>query len=334
MQPEGSGPALPAQADGENALVFIANNLKAGQPLRYRIETTLAETVGVRLQQDQGKLELHLPEGHCTTYHFGPDVIRPYLWPLYGPGQKRVTRSYPMAEQAGETQDHPHHTSLWTAFDEVNGVNNWASEGKHGYTRHQDFVQQEQGPVFGGFTARSIWTDSTDTPILNETRVVRLFNIGAQGRILDYTITLAADYAAVEFGDTKEGGIIAIRVATSMDGARGGLIKNAEGGRGEKECWGQRATWCDYSGPVEGETLGIAVLDHPSNHNHPPRWHARDYGLMTANPLSNAAFIGGNPTPATLQPGQSWTFYYRVLLHRGNADAAGIKKAYQAFAND
>ncbi len=332
LRPENGGPPLPAQPDGVDCIVAIVDRLQAGSVQRFQLEAATTASPGVTLREDEGTLEIHLPEGHFTTYHFGPDVIRPYLWPLYGPGQKRITRNYPMEEVEGEEHDHPHHKSLWTAFDEVNGVNNWHDGEGHGFTRHQEFTSHD-GPVFGGFIAQGVWTSREGGEFLDETRSVRVYNVGAGQRLLDYSVTLTAQKEDVTFGDTKEGGILSVRVASSMDGVRGGHIENSTGGKGEKECWGQRAAWCDYSGAVDGETLGIAVFDHPGNPNHPTRWHVRDYGLMTTNPLSNAAFVGGEKTPATLREGESWMFHYRVLLHHGGALAGRVAEAYQAFVS-
>lgn len=103
----------------------------------------------------------------------------------------------------------------------------------------------------------------------------------------------------IEFGETKEAGILAVRVAPSMNGSRGGLISNSEGGVGEGDCWGRKASWCDYSGEVDGEMMGIAILDHPDNPNFPTRWHVRDYDLFATNPnpFSTSAFSGGAATP-------------------------------------
>jgi 7-carboxy-7-deazaguanine synthase len=69
-------------------------------------------------------------------------------------------------------------------------------------------------------------------------------------------------------------------------------IENSAGGVGEKECWGKPAAWCDYSGPVEGQTVGIAVMDHPGNLRSPVRWHVRDYGLLTTNCFGESTFAG------------------------------------------
>jgi hypothetical protein len=331
LRSEAGGADLPAQADGD-AVIAIVPPQDTDETLRYRLESAAAPVGGVTLQEQGGALELYLPEGMFGAYHYGQSTPRPHLWPVYGPGQKRVTRNFPMETEHDEKQDHPHHRSLWTAFDEVNGVNNWAESPGHGYTRHEEFTQRESGTVFGGFTARSRWTDADGAPVLSEMRAIRLYNAGAEQRWLDYGVTWQADHGDVTFNDTKEAGVVAVRVATSMDGERGGQITSAAG-HGEAECWGKPSPWCDYSGLVEGETLGIAIFDHPGNPGFPTRWHVRDYGLFATNPFSRGAFGEDEKTPFVLRAGESVAFRYRVLIHRGAAQDAQVAEAYRLFAD-
>jgi hypothetical protein len=236
-----------------------------------------------------------------------------------------------MEDTGDEQRDHHHHKSLWTAYGEVNDTDNWSEEEGHGYTRHQSFENIEQGPVFGGFTARGVWTSRDEKPLLDEVRRVRVYNTGDEQRVFDYDVTLTASYGDIEFGDTKEAGMISVRVASSMDGVRGGTIENANGGRGESDCWGKPSAWCDYSGNVESETLGIAVLNHPDNSGGEPRWHVRDYGLMGTNPLATGSFTGEEGKAVTLRNGDSLQYRYRVYLHRGDAKHADVAAVYRAF---
>jgi hypothetical protein len=332
---EQSGKTIPAQKVG-NAIIAILRNVRAGEPKRFTLESagesTPAASEGIAVREAGSTLELRLPQGLFGAYHFGEDAVRPYVWPLCGPGQKPMTRSVPAGRLEGETTDHPHHTSLWSAFDEVNGVNNWHNAEGHGFTRHASFAELQSGAVCGGFTAHSVWQSAEGKPVLDETRVLRLYDVGEEIRLFDYEIAFAANYGEVTFNDTKEAGVLAVRVATSMDGARGGTIINSEGGHGESECWGHKAAWCDYSGEVNGETLGVAIFDHPQNPNFPTRWHVRDYGLFATNPFSTACFNQGTPTPFVLPDGKSVTFRYRVALHRGDAQAAHLAEFYQSWS--
>ncbi len=328
-----SGAVITAQKSGDT-IYAIVNDMPAGGPYTFDVEAAAAaDELGVTVLESADTLSLQLPQGHFGTYHFGADVIRPYIAPVNGPGQIVMTRSVPSGALEGETTDHPHHTSLWAAFDEVNEVNNWHNAEGHGYTRHKSFSNVASGPVFGGFTAQGVWESATGEPVLDETRTIRLYNVGEEIRLLDYEITFAANYGDVTFNDTKEAGVLAVRVATSMDGARGGIISNSEGGRGESECWGKQAAWCDYVGQVNGETLGVTIFDHPQNPNFPTRWHVRDYGLFATNPFSTACFNAGDATPYTIPNGESVTFRYRVLLHRGNTQDVKIAEFYNVWSD-
>jgi hypothetical protein len=338
---DGAPPRFAQRDNADGSLVALLGPGEAGTTARYAVAPAALDLParefprgGVTLETAPEALSLRVPEGLVGAYRFGGGAARPFLWPLLGPGQTPVTRAYPMAEREGEARDHPHHRSLWSAYGDVNGVDDWSEEEGHGTITHQAFVRQGQGPVFGGFTAGGLWRAPDGEPLLREERTIRAYNVGGDRRLLDYTLTLVADQGRdIVFGDTKEGGLLSVRVATTMDGARGGTIENAGGGRGEAACWGKPSPWCDYSGRVEDQIVGIALLDHPSNPGHPARWHVRDYGLMTANPFATGAFTGGAPTPVTLPRDLGITFRYRVLLHRGGAAEGQVADAYHAFTD-
>ena len=123
------------------------------------------------------------------------------------------------------------------------------------------------------------------------------------------------------------------RAASALDVPRGGRIENVYGGVDEGETWGKAAHWCDYSGTVDGQAAGIAILDHPLSFRYPTHWHVRDYGLMTANPFGYAAYTNGAKNGShLLNAGATLSFSYRVVLHRGNATQADIPAHYLNFA--
>ncbi|HEX5414217.1 MAG TPA: PmoA family protein, partial [Chloroflexota bacterium] len=190
------------------------------------------------------------------------------------------------------------------------------------------------GPVAAELAERLRWVDGQGHPILNERRRAVVYNT-ASVRLLDLEIVLSPAHFAVLFGDTKEGGPLALRIASALEGKRGGLIENAYGGRREAETWGKRAPWVDYSGTIDGATVGVALMDHPTSFRHPTHWHVRDYGLFCANPFGISDFTGdpAQRGDMILPPGQSLTFRYRVCLHTGDAETARIADHYHGFAN-
>ena len=51
--------------------------------------------------------------------------------------------------------------------------------------------------------------------------------------------------------------------------ARTGKLINAQGGEREANVWGKRSEWVDYSGELDGEKVGVVMMDHPDNPRHP-----------------------------------------------------------------
>ena len=246
-----------------------------------------------------------------------------------------MTRHWPMRHDVpGETNDHVHHRSMWIAFGDVNGVDNWSEEPGHGYTLHRQTLTTYSGYVCGGFETLSDWTDSQGKKLLEQHLKVRVFPLPEEEHLVDVEVTLTATEGDVRFGDTKEGGILSVRVASSMDVPRGGRIENSEGGINEPQTWGKRAHWCDYSGQVEGVSVGIAIMQHPSSFRHPAWWHVRDYGLMTVNPFGLAAFTQGQEHgDYTLPHGESLRWRFRVCIHRGNATEGKVAQRWNDFVN-
>ncbi|MBM3459434.1 MAG: hypothetical protein FJX77_12995, partial [Armatimonadetes bacterium] len=89
----GSGALVPAQADGDH-VVAVLPRLSPG---RHSFEIGSRPATGLVSLKESGPhmLEVHLPEGHFTTYHCSPETARPYFYPVIGPGGKRLTRNYP-----------------------------------------------------------------------------------------------------------------------------------------------------------------------------------------------------------------------------------------------
>lgn len=286
--------------------------------------------------KDDGGADVEV-DGHLfTSLRIGER--KPYFYPVIGPGGQAVTRHFPMEQRPGEDKDHPHQRSLWFTYGELNGHDFWASDPlnkpnpKFGTIKQQGWKVLAQGPV-GVLRTLDEWLGSKNEPLCSDER---LFVFAADGktRILDARLTLRADHGPVHFGDTKEG-MFGLRVASSMDTKRklGGRIVNAEGIT-DKDAWGKPSLWVDYSGPVEGQTVGIAIFDAPENPRHPTPWHVRDYGLFAANPLGYHDFgLSGEKKIEGIEEGKSLSFHYRVIFHEGSPEDASVASLYEAFAN-
>jgi hypothetical protein len=253
----------------------------------------------------------------------------PILWPIIGPTGKPLTRAYPMAQEPNEHKYHPHHRSLWFTHGDVNGLSFWDRET----IKHRKFLKIASGKQAVIVTLND-WLAPDGTTVCQDERTLT-FGADADARWIDFDITVKAADAPVKFGDTKEG-TFGIRVADTMrvDAKLGGRIINSEG-QTDADAWGKPAAWVDYCGPVDGQTVGIAVLNHPSSFRFPTYWHVRTYGLFAANSFGLRDFTGTDADGShTLQPGQTMTFRYRVLLHRGDHQAGKVAEAFTAYAKE
>ena len=255
----------------------------------------------------------------------------PIIWPVIGPNEKPMTRSFPMADNVpGEKKDHPHHRSIWFTHDEVNGNRHWTND----IIAHQEFLKTECDGKTAVVVAKNNWQDkNSKTAVCSDVRTVTFGTIDGN-RYIDFDLVLTAEQDEVTFTDTKEG-TFGIRVPTSMDvdSKKGGVIINAQGDKDDK-AWGKRSDWVDYSGPVDDEIAGIAVFNHPKSFRYPTWWHVRTYGLFAANPFGIKDFdqsLGRNGT-VVLKKGETLVFCYRVLLHKGNADSLDLGKLYKDYA--
>ncbi|MHA1682840.1 MAG: PmoA family protein [Promethearchaeota archaeon] len=281
-------------------------------------------------KKGDNEVEIKVKGERLTALHVN-DAERPYLYPLIGPQGQGMTRNYPCKTVKNETNDHPHHRSVWTAWGEVAEVDHWSVGGMHGIQKTKEIVASSSGVATGRVVMHNHWVnkfgDLEDS--LDERREIRIHNLPRGMQQIDFDIKLMAKNGDVLFGDTKEGGFLSIRVATSMDGNKGGMIENCFGAKSESECWGKRAPWVDYSGPVGGFHVGMAIMEHPASFKYPTYWHVRDYGLFSANPFGLKYFTNGKLNgDYLLKNGESITFKYRLLVHAGNASEGKVGERY------
>jgi sugar phosphate isomerase/epimerase len=289
-------------------------------------------TGGVKITQHDDRVTVEINGKPFTEYRFR-EPQRPYFYPVIGPTGVPVIRHWPMGDGPNEAHDHPHHKSLWYTHGAVNGVDFWA-DGK-GKIVHDKFVEVSSGPRVGVIKSQNKWVAPGGKVICTDTRTHRFHNT-PDGQMMDFEVTIHASNGQVTMGDTKEGSM-GMRLAPTMrlKGEVGkGHIINSEG-QTDGATWGKRAKWCDYYGPVDGEIVGVAIFDHPSNPRHPTWWHVRDYGLYAANPFGihdferKPAGTGDFVIPA----GQSATFKYRFYLHRGDEKQGKVAEHYRDYAS-
>ena len=316
-------------------ILSVAASIFVAAPFCFAADKSGA---GVQITELTNRLKIELNGELFSEYYFA-DVPPHFLYPLLGPGGLPMTRDYPMKEPAGEEHDHPHHRSVWFAHGAINGIDFWTERKDCGKTLHVAFDEVKSGSEVGVIKSRNRWVAPDGKVICTDSRIVRIYNPRAKKeRMFDFEITLHASHGELVFGDTKEG-TMAVRVNETMklkakSGPGGHIVQNT--GVKDDAAWGKRADWCDYYGPVQGKTVGIAIFDNPQNPRHPTWWHVRDYGLFAANPFGKHDFEKlSDKTAGELKvpSGSDVTFRYRFYLHEGDAKEAKVAAKFSEYVS-
>jgi sugar phosphate isomerase/epimerase len=329
---------LEARTEPQDRPKAMVEQHKLWEEMLAKAQSSVAATqrkgdsAGVKITDLKDKITIEVNGKLFTEYNF-KDVPRPYFYPLIGPTGVNITRHWPMKDGENEEHDHIHHRSLWFAHGDVNGHDFWTEGNKCGKIVHDKILNISSGPDVGVIQSQNNWVANDGKVICTDTRTHKFYN-RPDGQMIDFEVTIHASNGDVTLGDTKEG-LMAIRVAPTMrvEGkVAQGHIVDSEGHR-DKEAWGKRAVWCDYYGPVNGETVGVAIFDHPQNPKHPTWWHVRTYGLFAANPFGMHDFEGkpkgtGN---IVIPAGQSLTFKYRFYFHKGDEKQGKVAERYRDY---
>ncbi|MDC0937104.1 PmoA family protein, partial [Pirellulales bacterium] len=293
----------------------------------------------VTIGQLEGKLRIEVNDELFTEYLYR-DYAKPVFFPVLGPSGIPMTRNYPMVPGvAGEAEDHPHQKSLWFTHGNVNEIDFWGEGPQCGRVVHQRILHLEDGATPATLATENHWVGPSGKLICTDTREY-WFGSQEESRFIDVRVTLHASRGELVFKDTKEG-TFGVRTHPNLRLDREGeefahLTGTAVNSANDRDhdLWGKRAEWVDYRGKIDGQLVGLAIFDHPTNPRHPTWWHARNYGLVAANPFGIHDFENTPDEPTRgdfkIAAGQSATFLYRVLLHRGSTN---VEQQYAEFAN-
>ena len=317
-------------------------------------------------REDKKRVDVFMDGSLFTSYLFseeGNSLKKPILYPIRTATGKEITRGYPYEKRAGERVDHPHHVGHWLNYGDVNGFDFWnhhdgqSAERKKrmGSIIHRGVTAIEDSEKRGILEVEADWITPDGTVLLKENTEF-VFKKSENKRMIDRRTTLTAVSDVVKMTDNKEG-MFALRVTRALEHPTDDLVLltdeegmpreekvvdnmgvsgqylSSEGASGTA-VWGTRAEWMILSGIVQDENVSIAIIDHPNNPGYPTYWHARGYGLFSANPLGQNIFSdGAEELNYTLNKGENVTFRYRmVILSNAPEPVVTISSLSKSFA--
>jgi hypothetical protein len=297
----------------------------------------------VQINDERSVLDIVVNGRRFVTYNYNTahaGTYRPYFHPVMGPNDRPVTQN---GEFPGTLRGHYWHRALFVAHQRINNVSFWEERlADCGKIVHVGFDEIVSGAV-GRAVQTLSWRDLTGKELISERRTLSVPAAAPGGWALDIGMELTAMEQEVRFAATPYN-LLACRVINAMCRVQekqsysqrwgsmvdfspldqGGRITNSEG-QVDDAVRGQRARWCDFSGPLgDGSVGGIAILDHPANPRHPTPWH--NWNNMTIT----AALTFHEPLVLKLR--ERVTLNYRVLVHGGDAKQADLAEAWNQWA--
>ncbi len=275
--------------------------------------------------QESDRLNISLNQQEIAEFVFDdPQILRPYFTRLRTTGGVQVTRNHPPIASKDPVDHETMHPGIWLAFGDINGSDFWRNKG---HIKHVRFITDPTVDRHRLVFSTESELLSTDQQTLGRLMCRFVCETRSNGWLLVWDATFLPFDQDLVFGDQEEMGF-GVRVATPLSEKSGGVITNSSGLTTAKATWGQAAQWCDYSGKLENEPVGVTLLTHPENFRE-SWWHNRDYGILVANPFGRAAMKQGEPSSIRVERDKPLRLVFGAMIHSGSA--YDPKLAYQEF---
>lgn len=267
------------------------------------------------------RIDVTIGEQFFTSYRFQPDEKYPFFFPVNGP----VSGAGVTSMRNGQ---YPHHSSLFFGCDRVNGGNYWQEGLERGriISVGARIVEAEGERVV--IEDECIWKrPDAEAPIMDRRKIV-ISAPSPELYQLDFDIEMEM-LIDVTIQKTNHS-LFSARVDPDLTVKQGGVMINSEGKQGEKGTFGVGAAWIDCYGERKTGKEGIAIMQHPSNRWYPSPWFTRDYGFMSPTPM----YWPENGKTTDLKKGEKIALRYRVLIHKGDSQEAGIATLFEQYMKE
>lgn len=266
------------------------------------------------------RIDVTIGEQFFTSYRFQPDEKYPFFFPVNGP----VSGAGVTSMRNGQ---YPHHSSLFFGCDRVNGGNYWQEGLERGriISVGARIVEAKGERVV--IEDECLWKrPDAEAPIMDRRKII-ISAPSPELYQLDFDIEMEM-LIDVTIQKTNHS-LFSARVDPDLTVKRGVMI-NSEGKQGEKGTFGVGAAWIDCYGERKTGKEGIAIMQHPSNRWYPSPWFTRDYGFMSPTPM----YWSENGKTTDLKKGEKIALRYRVLIHKGDSQEAGIATLFEQYMKE
>jgi len=279
---------------------------------------------GFEVQQQASMLVINYGSKPFTEFVFKDEkILRPFFANVRLPSIHKATRNHPPNPAVDAVDHDTMHPGIWMGFGDINQEDFWRNKGKIEHVRFSTEPVVRNGVLHFAEESRLLKANGMK---LADVRFDYQLRRRSGGFLLTWDAEVRASEEDLVFGDQEEMGLGA-RLSTSLTEKAGGQIINSDGLKSAAETWGKQAAWCDYSGKIGTQVVGITIFPSPQN-AHPCWWHNRDYGVFVANPFGKRA--GHADGKLTVKKGESLKLKFHVVFHEGPTlpDLGAISKEF------
>ena len=329
--------------DQNRLATFILNELKAGESKTYTIVKSRVGSdrkTAIALTSNQDRIDVTLNGSKVFSFVGKPKslpepTIKPvflrggYIHPVYTPSGRIVTDDYP--------NDHYHHHGIWFAWTKTQFENGhpdfWnVGDGTGRIDAGAANIYAARGNVLGAFnSSQSYVTLAGSQPkvALKEEWDVRVYNVGqtSTSRYFVFDITATQECATSEPLKLEEYRYGGMGLRGHRDWKDKGKVKFLTSeGKTREDGNATRGRWFVMSGPVAGQTVNIAVLDHPQNFRSP-----QPMRLNPDDPFFN--YAPSQLGPFEIKSGDPFVLRYRYIVSDGAPNPDELNRLWNDYAN-
>ncbi|MDD4515836.1 PmoA family protein [Massilibacteroides sp.] len=267
------------------------------------------------------RIDVVIGKQFFTSYHFNPDEKYPFFFPVNGP----VSGGSVTSMRNGE---YPHHSSLFFGCDKVNGGNYWQEGLERGQIRSIGARIVEAKGERVVIEDECIWKRPDAQAPITDRRKITISSPSKGVYQLDFDIEMEMlmDVTILKTNHS----LFSARIDPDLTVKQGGVMVNSEGASGEKATFGVGSPWIDCYGERKTGIEGIVIMQHPSNKWYPSPWFTRDYGFISPTPM----YWPADDKATILKKGETIKLKYRVFVHAGDTQTAGIKTLFEQYKGE
>ncbi|MFP6584356.1 MAG: DUF6807 family protein [Candidatus Hydrogenedentota bacterium] len=285
------------------------------------------------IQDANGKV--HVLENNKPVFTYNYDRVDPpeslgpdadaywrssYLYPVYDTHGVNITDDFP--------SDHYHHRGIFWSWPECRvgdrTMDVWTLKGVRQVFEKWNVLKIENNRAT--LSVQNVWRfDDDPTPVVRENVTIVTHAAVEDTRAIDFILqfkNITKEIVTFQGATDKGYGGFKFR----LDATQKPFTFNTDDGLQKRDTWHADSPWVDtlWTNSESKKIQGVAIFQHPDNPDYPhDGWMIRHYGIIgPAWPHEGSH---------KLQPDESLTLKYRLLIHDGDTRSAGIGQAFDTY---